>query len=351
MRQAKRVSRALTMAAVALNLSFGCFVANAHDLRPMYLEIVEHAPNLFGISTKLPPTVSMRALPEVELLGPSCDRVDRQAPSADRNYPAEALPGFYSCDDGLASAELILRYPEFNPSLNILVGITWLSGEHRMLAVGPDETRIALPSPETFGGVANAYVSLGIKHILTGIDHLLFVVCLLWIAGTLPRIALAITGFTLAHSVTLGLSALDIVRLPVAPMEACIALSVVILAAELVRRRRDTLAWRFPILVSLIFGLLHGFGFASVLNEIGLPHTQIVGALLFFNLGIELGQLAFAAVMLLYLGLIRSVWRGTRLRLFPVASTDNSLGTSVMGYVIGGTAAFWLLQRLAVLPY
>jgi hypothetical protein len=337
------------MGAVVLSLALGCAGAHAHDLRPMYLEIVEHAPGLFAINTRLPPNVSARALPEVDLLGPSCRRAEPQAPGADSNFPSEALPGFYACEDRLASAELILRYPDFNPSLNILVGITWLSGEHRMLAVGPDETRIALPSPETFGGVAAAYMKLGIRHILTGIDHLLFVACLLWIAGTLPRIALAITGFTLAHSVTLGLSALDVVRLPVAPMEACIALSVVLLAAELVRRRRDTLAWRFPILVSLVFGLLHGFGFASVLNEIGLPQTRLVDALLFFNLGIELGQLAFAAVMLLYLGLLRSVWRGTPLRLFPVASADGSPGTAIVGYVIGGTAAFWFLQRIAVL--
>jgi hydrogenase/urease accessory protein HupE len=332
-----------------LNLSLGCTPACAHDLRPMYIEIVEHAPNLFLVGAKLPPNVSTRGLPELDLLGPSCERVDLRDAGTALGYPAEMFPDAYACDAGLASSELVLRYPDFNPSLNILVGITWLSGEHRTLVVGPDATRVQLPAPETFSGVATAYMTLGVKHILTGIDHLLFVACLLWIAGTPRRIALAITGFTLAHSVTLGLSALDVIRVPVAPMEACIALSVVMLAAELVRRRRDTLAWQFPILVSLIFGLLHGFGFASILNEIGLPQTQMVGALLFFNLGIEIGQLAFATCIVLYLGLVRSVWSGRRLQLFPVGSANASTGTAVVGYVVGGIAALWLLQRIALL--
>lgn len=343
----RQVSRWL--AAAVLNLSLGCTLAFAHDLRPMYIEIVEHAPNLFLLSAKLPPNVSTRGLPELDLLGPSCERVDARDAETAPGFPADMFPDAYACDEGLASSELVLRYSDLNPSVNILVGITWLSGEHRTLIVGPDEARVQLPSPETFGGVATAYMTLGVQHILTGIDHLLFVACLLWIAGTPRRIALAITGFTLAHSVTLGLSALDVIRVPVAPMEACIALSVVMLAAELVRRRRDTLAWQFPILVSLIFGLLHGFGFASILNEIGLPQTQMVSALLFFNLGIESGQLAFATFIVLYLGLVRSVWSGNRLQLFPVRSSDTSAATVVVGYVVGGIAALWLLQRITLL--
>ena len=127
-------------------------------------------------------------------------------------------------------------------------------------------------TPSRFS-VAQTYAGLGIKHILLGFDHLLFLICLLFIAGTGKRIFITITGFTLAHSLTLVLSALNIVKLSIAPVEAIIALSIVFLATEIAKGRRNTLTWRYPVTVSASFGLLHGFGFAAVLNEIGLLRT------------------------------------------------------------------------------
>jgi hypothetical protein len=125
---------------------------------------------------------------------------------------------------------------------------------------------------------------------------LLFVMCLLWIAGSMHRVAITITGFTLAHSVTLILSALNLVEVPGPPIEAAISLSILFLAAEIARGKHNSVSWRYPIVVSSVFGLLHGLGFAEALKQIGLPHTELITGLLFFNVGVEIGQLAFVLV-------------------------------------------------------
>jgi hydrogenase/urease accessory protein HupE len=173
-------------------------------------------------------------------------------------------------------------------------------------------------------------------------DHLLFILCLIWIAGSPRRILATITGFTLAHSVTLAMSALDLIRVPVPPVEAAIALSVVFLATEVAKGRRNNLTWRYPIAVSGSFGLLHGLGFAAVLNEIGLPQTELVTGLLFFNVGVEIGQALFAALVIAALFLVR---RAAVLRM-----SEEVLNTRlryVMSYGVGCTASYWLVGRVA----
>ena len=148
---------------------------------------------------------------------------------------------------------------------------------------------------------------------------------------------IAITGFTLAHSVTLALSALDIVRLPVPPTEAVIALSVLFLASEVTEGPRQNLTWRYPIAVSSSFGLLHGLGFAAVLNEIGLPQVEVITGLIFFNVGVEIGQVIFALAVILLL-------RGTTLIAGGLALQR---GRVLAGYAVGCVAAHWLIDRLA----
>jgi hydrogenase/urease accessory protein HupE len=193
--------------------------------------------------------------------------------------------------------------------------------------------------------VAAQYTLLGVRHILEGIDHLLFLVCLLMVARTPRRIAITITGFTLAHSVTLILSALDLVRVPVEPLEAAIALSIVFVATEIARGRRDVLTYRHPIAVSTSFGLLHGFGFAAVLNEIGLPQTELAASLLFFNVGVELGQLAFLAASLV-------VWTTSSAAARRVAAPSTwqaraRAAEPSAAYLIGSTASFWMIDRVS----
>lgn len=183
----------------------------------------------------------------------------------------------------------------------------------------------------------STYLILGIEHILVGLDHLFFVACLIYIAGTFRKILLTITGFTLAHSITLILAALEVVQVPLPPVEAVIALSIVFLASEIAKNRRDKISFRYPILVSSSFGLLHGFGFASVLAEIGLPQNEKVLALLCFNLGVEVGQILFVIGLFFVYALM------TKLLKFI---TMESLRVPV-SYFSGIIATVWMVERLA----
>jgi hypothetical protein len=185
---------------------------------------------------------------------------------------------------------------------------------------------------------------MGIRHILIGWDHLLFAFCLMVIAGTRRRILFAVTGFTVAHSVTLGLSTVGLVRLPNSLVEAAIALSIVFTATEIARGNRTTLTYRYPVLTAMTFGLLHGFGFASVLRETGLPQTRALLGLLSFNIGVELGQIAFIAFASLLILTARFLARRSRSGIHQLLS-----GTAVetgLAYAVGSIAMFWTIQRL-----
>jgi hydrogenase/urease accessory protein HupE len=183
----------------------------------------------------------------------------------------------------------------------------------------------------------------GIEHILKGFDHLLFVACLIFIAGTWRRILVTITGFTLAHSVTLTLAGLELVSIPIPPIEATIALSIVFLAREIALDRRDTLTWQHPIAVSASFGLLHGFGFASALSEIGLPQTEIPAALLAFNVGVEIGQVVFVVSVICILQLFTQSLKSLK------ADSTNWLQKieKPVAYAVGSITMLWTLERVS----
>jgi len=185
------------------------------------------------------------------------------------------------------------------------------------------------------------YIELGFEHILIGLDHLLFVACLVYISGSRKKLFFTITGFTLAHSITLFLSANDIITIPIAPVEAVIALSIIFLAWEIAKNRQHSLSLRYPVLVSSSFGLLHGFGFAAVLSDIGLPETEKLMALLSFNIGVELGQLAFVLALFILVKLSSLIY--LRLQDKPLTLPMLRLPIS---YLCGITATFWFIQRL-----
>jgi len=185
------------------------------------------------------------------------------------------------------------------------------------------------------------YIELGFEHILIGLDHLLFVACLVYISGSRKKLFFTITGFTLAHSITLFLSASNIVTIPIAPVEAVIALSIIFLAWEIAKNRQQSLSLRYPVLVSSSFGLLHGFGFAAVLSDIGLPETERLMALLSFNIGVELGQLAF--VLALFILVKLASWLYLWMQDKPLTLPMLRLPIS---YLCGITATFWFIQRL-----
>lgn len=186
------------------------------------------------------------------------------------------------------------------------------------------------------------YLLLGVEHILGGIDHLLFVLALLLLVKGIRRLVATVTAFTLAHSLTLAGATLGFVTMPGPPVEAAIALSIVFVAAEVIHSRqgKSGLTERFPWVVAFTFGLFHGFGFAGALTDIGLPQNSIPLALLFFNVGVEMGQLLFIAAVL---GLI---WLGRKLA-NRLCLPHPKWTWAVPPYVIGSLAVFWLIQRIA----
>jgi hydrogenase/urease accessory protein HupE len=314
--------------------------ARAHESRPLYVEITEKAPLVFTVQWKAPPSVDLRNAPEVSM-PEGCVATQPSGPVR----RASVQHRKYRCETDPAGAALRIEYALFNPSVTTLVRISRLSGEKHSLLASPEETEVLIPEAESFGTVARDYLSLGVQHILGGYDHLLFLVCLLMIARTGRRILITITGFTIAHSITLALSALGVVRVPIPAVEAAIALSIVFLAVEIVRGDKDSLTYRYPIAVASTFGLLHGFGFAAVLGETGLPQTEIPAALLFFNLGVELGQIIFVLGVIAAYQLARFAAR---------AFTNYDLSIDALRplqtpavYAVGILGSFWMIQRVA----
>jgi hypothetical protein len=226
--------------------------------------------------------------------------------------------------------------------IDVLARLLRLDGTvqlERILPVSPRFVVKASPGPLE---VVKTYTVLGIEHILTGFDHLLYVLGMLILVGGWRRILATMSAFTATHSLTLTAAALGWVHVPQAPVEACIALSIVFVAREIVQvhRGRPGITTRWPWAVAFTFGLMHGFGFAGALAEVGLPQSSIPVALLFFNVGVEIGQLMFVGAVLT---VIAVGWRAAqRLRWSQAAWLWR-----VAPYAIGALASFWLVQRVA----
>lgn len=200
-----------------------------------------------------------------------------------------------------------------------------------------DEASYILKGDITDQAIVSTYITLGIEHILVGFDHLLFVACLVFISRTRKKLLLTITGFTVAHSLTLIMAATGIINIPIIPVEAVIALSIVFLAVEIAKQKPNSLSFKYPVLVSSSFGLLHGFGFASVLAEIGLPKDERISALLCFNIGVEIGQLIFIVGLGIFYYMIKLIK--------PSLKLENL--TLWVSYFSGSVAMIWLMTRLS----
>ena len=314
--------------------------AQAHDARPNYVQITETAVNSFGVMWKVPASMPGAALPFPTLP----DGCTAEQPPTWHAAGAEFVgQQVFACDAGLSGREVGIEFPAFNPSLSTLYKVRLANGEEHVRILRPDENAWKIPDAES---VAKEYTVLGIEHIWIGIDHLLFVACLLFISRAPRRLLITITGFTVAHSITLALSALDLVRIPTPPVEAAIALSVVFLAWEIARGNQSSLAYRFPVMVSSSFGLLHGFGFAAVLRDIGLPQTELPTALLFFNVGVEIGQILFVLTLLAGFFALRPLL----IRLLRYGPDDHVHWSSLTvpaSYLIGSIASYWMIDRIS----
>jgi hydrogenase/urease accessory protein HupE len=313
--------------------------AGADVFRPAYLEIRQTARESYDVLWKLPARAGGQRL-ALRLEWPS--EVLRPVPPRSQFVGNAVIDRFaVSRPGGLAGARIRVAGLQ-GTSQEVLVRVESLDGSTQVARLDAAMDSFAVDAAPQLGEVLRTYTLFGIEHIWQGVDHLLFVACLILIAGSWRRILVTITGFTIAHSITLTLAALELVRIPVPPVEATIALSIVFLARELARERRDTLTWRYPIAVSGSFGLLHGFGFASALSDLGLPAGDIPAALLSFNVGVEIGQILFVAVVM------------TLVRAFGIAVLSLSfaqarglrMAEGAVIYGIGGIAMFWTLQRL-----
>jgi len=307
--------------------------AAAHEVRPAYLELKETSPGVFDILFKTPMrgdarlSLTARFSGDVQALTPVIAQMTGDA--IVQTWQIRAL-------SPLAGQELLIDGLE-STMTDALVRVEFAAGESWTGRLTPNAPRAVIPASESAWSIAKAYFGLGVEHILLGIDHLLFVLGLILLTPNIRELIKAITAFTLAHSITLAAATLGFVHVPPAPIEAAIALSIVFVAVEIVHARQGQIgiAARMPWLIAFIFGLLHGFGFAGALSEVGLPDGHIPLALLFFNLGVEAGQLVFVAAVLGLTFLLRSVW-----------SRWPGWSRLVSPYAIGIMAMLWVFERV-----
>ncbi len=323
-------------------LLFAFSSAQAHEIRPAYLELNESAPGEFSVLWRTPVMAGMRLPIVLKLPNDVRNLKDPVVQELTDSLVERRWIG--AGPNGLAGTRI--EFPGLQLTITeVLVRFEMLDGTKGATLVRPSQPWMEIAATQSRWSVAGTYLRLGIEHILGGIDHLLFVVALLLLVRGWRRVVATITAFTVAHSLTLAAATLGFVQVPQKPVEATIALSIVFVASEIVhgRQGKPGLTARRPWVIAFAFGLLHGFGFASALNELGLPQNAIPVALLFFNLGVEVGQLLVIAAVLAVVGLARralDIRHSTLDNRFPWASY-------VPPYAIGSFAAFWLIQRTA----
>jgi len=316
--------------------------AHADEIRPGYLEMRQTAPDSYGLLFKIPARGGdLRLAIYLKLPEGTSDVTPLLAQFVGGAYTERRT---IRRSGGLAGQAVAIEGLSAT-STDVLVRIESLGVATQTERLSPARTTFIVESAPGAAEVAVTYLRLGAEHILFGFDHLLFVLALVILVRGWRRVALTVTAFTVAHSITLAAATLGVVAVPGAPVEAAIALSIVLVAVEIVNARRGmpSLTARSPWLVAFCFGLLHGFGFAGALAEVGLPHHAIPTALLFFNLGVEIGQLVFVAAVMTAGELFR---RAMAPRLEPALrqQTLNRLDVTA-AYAIGAIAACWLIER------
>jgi hypothetical protein len=317
--------------------------ALAHRLSPAFFGLTETAPGIYAVQWKV--SISGGLASALEPKVPQGCSLTGDVRTYVVNEDVRFQHGTMSCAGGIGGREFKVDGLELTQT-DVLLRVDYLDGSASNQRLTPTDPSVVIPERPSALEVIRTYTVLGIGHILGGVDHLLFVLALLLLVRGIGRLVATVTAFTLAHSVTLAAATLGFVHVPPAPVEATIALSILFLASELARQpfasssadARADLTTRFPWLVAFSFGLLHGFGFAGALSEVGVPQKAVPLALLFFNVGVEIGQLAFIAAVLA-IG-----WSVRRAAIRAPAWWPRAAA-----YGIGSVAAFWVVQRTAAI--
>jgi hypothetical protein len=317
--------------------------ASAHEVRPAYLELRQTGTDTYDVLWKVPARGdNMRLGIYVEFpSGTTNVTTPRTLFANDASTERWSIrrPAGLTGDEihitGLAAT-----------MTDVLVRIENLDGTIQVTRVTPSSPSLVVTAAPSALEVCRTYLVLGVEHILFGVDHLLFVLALLILVKGWRKLVGTITAFTVAHSITLAAATLGFVHVPSKPVEATIALSIVFVACEIVHRRqgRSGLTETWPWLIAFSFGLLHGLGFAGALLEVGLPQNAIPLALLFFNIGVELGQLLFIGLVMAVIAVaVRAARKFSRWSTVPQSAF--AWCENISAYAIGAVAAFWLIER------
>jgi hypothetical protein len=310
-----------------------------HELQPGFLALQETAPGRYDVLWKLPSMgeTDIR-MPMFPVFPDNCRQLE--AAQSARSGTAWLYTARVACTGGLAGRTLAIDgLASF--STDVLLRVQHAGGAVETHVLKPAQPSVTLlPAAGERRAGAGVYLYLGVEHILLGVDHLLFVLGLLLIVRDHWTLAKTVTAFTVAHSITLAVATFGIAQVPPLPLNAAIALSILFLGPEIVRvwRGETSFTLRHPWVVAFAFGLLHGFGFASGLAQVGLPKDEIPAALLLFNVGVELGQLAFVLLVLL----LERSFRLLEIR-WPLVVAR------LPGYAVGSLGALWTIQRVAML--
>ena len=304
----------------------------AHEIRPAYLDIKQHTDSDYLVTWKIP--VLNNRIPKIN---PIFENTHQMELVSQRENAVSLIQTYNLVLEGEFGGSRLLIYNLEKTLIDVIVRVEFINGESQMLLLQPSSASAVIPPSRSSFQVLKTFGILGVEHIIFGWDHLLFVLGLLLLIQSPKVLIQTITAFTIAHSITLVLSSLGHMSLPAAPVEAVIALSVVFLGYEYVHlcKGKESLTSKRPWLVAFTFGLLHGFGFAGALGEIGLPQHALAESLFSFNVGVEIGQVVFVAgiigvyKLLLHIGNFR-IPEWTKL---------------IPGYFIGGIASFWFIDR------
>ncbi len=309
----------------------------ADEFKPAYLQLTERGANSYDVLWKVPALDESTTLKLKPVFPPGTRETTARRSSFANG--AAVIRWRIDVPGGLNGQTIGFPEQAVTP-IDILVRVARADGSEQLGRVLQGSPGFAVTASPGRWEVVQTYTLLGIEHILMGIDHLLFVLALVILVKGTRRLLWTITAFTIAHSITLALATLGFITVPGPPVEATIALSIVFVASEIVQQAqgREGLAARKPWLVAFSFGLLHGLGFAGALAEVGLPQNAIPLALLFFNVGVEIGQLLFIAGVLLLSALVRRLTAGR----FHTATA-----AIVPAYAIGGIASYWVIDRVS----